>query len=351
MVQMRRVYFFLFFLFLVSGLSAQLKKFTVEVPIQPKVKLPDSIQSITILNRSLSPEFQNYNNDSLQVEFYRSNFRANRIILDSLASDTLIKTVGDLLFDSYRFDIVIPLERNISRFLNFNEVPDTLSRKYIKAICDLYNTDALLVLENLAMRIDADYRQRQEYIYDNYYRVHNASMDVYYLSRWRLYDSDTNGIYINHIDVDTLYWDASEFDVNTLFTNLPSVKEATFETAIFAARKFSELIAPKWINETRYYFVLQKPEIDQSITFAAEGDWEKALENWLKYTETGSKSLRGKILFNVALAYEMTGDIENALKWIGEAQKVYYREVNTLYTKTLLERKNRLKSKNPVFAK
>ncbi len=351
MIQMRRVYLFLFFLFLVSGLSAQLKKFTVEVPIQPKINLSDSIQSITILNRSLSPEFQNYNDDSLQVGFYRSNFRANRIILDSLASDSLIKTVGDLLFDSYRFDIVIPVERNISRFLSFNEVPDTLSRNYVKAICDLYNTDALLVLENLAMRIDADYRRRQEYIYDDYYRVHNASIDVYYLARWKLYDPDTSILFVDYTDVDTLFWDATEFDVNTLFTNLPSVKEATLETAFFAAHKFSELIAPKWINETRYYFVLQKPEVDQSVTFAAEGDWEKALENWLKYSDTGSKSFRGKVLFNVALAYEMTGDVENALKWVGEAQKLYYREVNTLYTKTLLERKSRLKSKNPVFTK
>jgi hypothetical protein len=348
---MRRVYFFLVFLFLVSGLSAQLKKFTVEVPMQPKVKLSDSIQSVTILNRSLSPDFQNYYDDSLQVSFYRSNFKANRIILDSLASDTLIKTLGDMLFDSYRYDVVIPVERNISRFLNFNEIPDTLSRNFVKAMCELYNTDVLLVLENLAMRVNADYSRRQEYIYDDYYRVHHASIDVHYLARWRLYDPDTSLLLVNYTDVDTLYWDATEFDVNTLFANLPSVKQAAVETALFAARKFAELIAPSWVTETRYYFVLQNTEIDQSVTFAAEGEWGKALENWLRFTETGSKSLRGRIMFNVALAYEMTGDIENALKWIGEAQKIYYREVNTLYTKTLLERKSRLKSKNPVFKK
>jgi len=71
---MRRLYF-LFLIFLIgSNASAQLMKFSAQIPRSPKIKISDSIQSFTIMNRSLTPEFVNFNEDSLQTYFYKQNF-------------------------------------------------------------------------------------------------------------------------------------------------------------------------------------------------------------------------------------------------------------------------------------
>src|SRR5574344_90369 len=107
--------------------NAQLKVFKVEIPQQPKFKISDSIQSFTILNRSLSPEYQNYNKDSLQISFYKQNFNCNRTILDSVSSDTCIQALSELLFESGRFDVVVPIDRNILRLLHFTKTPESLN--------------------------------------------------------------------------------------------------------------------------------------------------------------------------------------------------------------------------------
>jgi tetratricopeptide (TPR) repeat protein len=333
------------FLLMVSSASAHLKKFTVEIPHRPTIALSDSIQSLVLLNRSLTPEFENFIDDSLQVSFYRSNFHIDRVLLDSLVADTSLIALGDRLFESDRFDVVIPLERNIVRYLPYTQTPDTLSWNYVRSMCELYDAHALLVLENLAMRVVTGYKRQRQYVYDNYYMVHNASIDVYYRAQWRLYDPKKEEVLVQVTDVDTLFWDAERTDVNVLFFELPSVKQACIETGFYAATKFSEIIAPKWSTETRYYYVMKNSAIDQSIKHAAQGEWNLALENWVKYIDSGSRSSRSKVMLNVALAYEMLGNIDTAISWLNRSQNEYYREITNHYLKQLLIRQSTLRPK------
>ena len=74
------------------------------------------IQSLTLMNRSITPEFSNFDEDSLQRYFYRKQFDVTTYVLDSMAPDTCLKAIGDLLYESGRFDIVVPVERNIPSY-------------------------------------------------------------------------------------------------------------------------------------------------------------------------------------------------------------------------------------------
>ena len=137
-----RKQFILLFIFVLFNFSvfAQLKKFTVEIPVPSKFEFPDSIQSLTIMNRSLTSEFQNFKEKDLQLDFYKKNFEINALLLDSTAADTTIKVLGDLLFDSQRFDVVIPVDRNIYRLLPYNEKPKPLDWDYVSEICEICNS-------------------------------------------------------------------------------------------------------------------------------------------------------------------------------------------------------------------
>ena len=332
-------------MFITLSCWAQLKKFTVDVPYAPKFKISDSIQSFTILNRSLTPEFENYNEDSLQISFYKKNFAVSTNILDSLVSDTTIKVLGDMLYNSERYDIVIPVERNIYRLLPYNKSPEPLSWNYVEKICEEFNTDALIVLENIAMHTVTNYQTQKEYVDFGYEKKsYYASIDFYSWAHWKIYYPKNKEILVDcAMNEDTLYWDSYEYDLKQTFLNLPSIKEAAIETGTKIAQDFSNMISPQWKQETRYYYILDDSAIDESIRMAAAGDWEGALQNWQNNLEKGSSIKRSKIMLNLALAYEMTGDLQNAVEWSRKSQKLYYREVTNHYLKLLLTRLSKTK--------
>lgn len=340
---MKKFYLTLIVLFVILQGNAQLKKFNVEVPTPAKFKISDSIQSFTILNRSLTSEFNNYHRDSLQVSFYRNNFEDKRIILDSLVSDTIVKALGELLFESQRFDVVIPVDRNIPRKVSFTKTPERIDWAYAQTICETYDTDALIVLENFATQVVTNYETGKDYINGMATKTHYASMDYYYRAHWRIYDPKTQNVIVDFImNQDTIFWDNFDYKIVDCFKGIPSVKDAGIETGIKIALDFSEIIAPSWKEETRYYYVTKKPMIDKSIELAAQGNWEEALINWEKYSHQGKGATKSKIMLNMALCYEMLGDIDSAISLAKKSQKIYYREVTNHYIKELLKRQIQL---------
>lgn len=338
---MKKLCFLIMFTFFVVGTFAQLKKFTVEVPYPSKVDISDSIQSFLIMNRSMTPDFTNFNEDSLQIAFYKENFNVNAVLLDSMAADTTIKALGDLLYQSGRYDIVIPVERNIYRLLPYNETPEPLTWNYVEVLCNQFNTDALIVLENQALRTVTNYQSQKEYTGYSYEKTYYASIDFYYRAHWRIYDPKNQKIIVDYVtNKDTLYWDSYETDLVSCFHNLPTIKQACYETGIKTAFDLRDIIAPEWKNETRYYYVLKDDSIDQSITLAAEGKWDEALKNWLKYIDEGNRIKKSRILFNLALAYEMNGNLTEAIRCLKESNDLYYRKVTKHYLQQLVKRYN-----------
>ncbi len=335
---MKKIYIIIALAFIANNVFSQLKKFTVEVPQKAEFVISDSIQSFTILNRALTPEFENYNEDSLQISFYKQNFTTSRIILDSVAADTTIKALSDLLFESDRYDVVIPLERNIYRDLEYTKTNDPLSWEYVESVCNEFQTDALIVLENIAMKTSTTYTvQTDDYTWE---KAYYASINFYSRAHWRIYYPAKKMILVDYSsNQDTLFWDDYQYKLITLFKNLPSIKDAAVETGIKAAIDFSELIAPRWVEVSRYYYIVGDTAIDSSIKDAAEGKWEEALNNWLLYAEKGSSSNKSKVLLNVALAYEMTGEIDKAIEAAKRSQSLYYREVTNFYLTQLYKRK------------
>lgn len=344
---MRWIFTFLLGCVISTVANAQLKKFKVEIPIQPIISITDSIQSVTIVNRSISPEFKNYDADSLQNSFFIKNFRVKSLVLDSVASDTTIKVMGDLLFNSQRFDIVIPQNCTLKRNTPNSIKQTPLSWDVVSEICDTFKTDALLVLEDVSMYVNTGYGSR--YGYDNNYnmvKLYRASIDFYSRFHWRMYYPKKKQIVLD-IDKnqDTLYWDSSEALLLKTFEKIPTVKIAAIETGIYSAKKLAGLITPEWKEVTRFYYAVKNKAIDQSILLASDGNWNGALQNWLSFVQEGNSSQRGKVMLNVALAYEMTGDLDKAIEWSKKSIQIYYREVVNFYLKELIARQDALKKK------
>jgi len=333
-----------FFLLLLGLISCKTyENIDIQLLYPSPVEIPDNIQSLTIMNRSLTPGFSNKNPDTLQVEFYQLGFEVDTVLLDSTASDLTIRSLSDLLFDSERFDVVIPVDRNIPRALRSDLMPGPLSWDYVEVLCMEYNTDALVVLENFSTHVVTGFQRSYEYDQEgNRYSAYYASEDVSYRSYWRIYDPGTKTILFDRFLTDTIYWDAYDYTQQNLFAGMPKVKEAIINSGYVAAEDFSKLIAPQWKGAKRVFFSKGKA-LEEGANFALAGEWEKAEESWLNSIDTDNKMLRSKLEINIALAREMQGDIDGAIEWGLKSYYSYFRTQTNDYLRVLDERKKLLK--------
>ena len=114
-------------------------------------------------------------------------------------------------------------------------------------------------------------------------------------------------------DVDSLYW-----DVNMRVSEHDILKEASS----WAAVKMANKLVPNWSKSERLYFHGGNIEMRDADVYVREGDWKEAQATWKGlYDRLKKGKTKAKAAYNIALSYEMEGNIEEAEKWVHIASK------------------------------
>ncbi|OJU44129.1 MAG: hypothetical protein BGN96_01755 [Bacteroidales bacterium 45-6] len=93
-------------------------------------------------------------------------------------------------------------------------------------------------------------------------------------------------------------------------------------TAVQTADMASDKLVPQWETKERWYYLFPGNKMALAKNHANRGEWVKAAKIWGQlYDEEKSEAKLSKLASNIALANEMTDDIENALNWIGIAKE------------------------------
>ncbi|RIH63280.1 hypothetical protein D1164_20730 [Mariniphaga sediminis] len=317
----------------------------IDIPLPAENALPPSIQSFTLVSQSVNENYTDLDSDSLQKIFYKQRFNFDTVVYDLQMADTTMKALGELLFESGRFDYVIPE----SRFL---ESPKTslfateMPWEEVNDLCETFETDAVLSLDHLKTRVFTEYDN--ETFFDpfqgGFLSAATADMKIYYEALFRIYDPEEEKILLREFISDTLYWGDSDATARDLFSRFTPVKQALTETGIALALELSEKIAVRWKPERRTYFVTGNAGLKQGNRFASQGDWLMAVSQWKKTAdETGSKALKSKAQLNMALGYEMLGDVDSAIQWALKSYNIMYRPLTYEYLQILKRRKSELK--------
>ena len=318
---------------------------TIENALPRKNELPNDIQSLTLMNRSMNNQFLNFKEDTLQKYFNQNGYQLSKIVLDSLVADTTIKALASLLFESGRYDVVVPLERNLHRDISYDLIPDTLSNQQVADICETFNTDALMVLERFYTKTMADYtfvKQMNPNTEINY--AYYAALDVKYDAFFRIYKPG-HPPYIKELKLDdTIYWESFENSKANLFSKLPSVKKAMINAGIKIALDVDSKISPYWLREKRRYFLFSKTN-DKGQQLINENKYEEAGDYWVEMTKLKNKSIRSKAEFNLALLSELNGDIDAAIDWGLKSFHTQYRYQTENYLKKLQARRETINKK------
>ena len=323
---------FLFFVILLTSCTS-LRNIDIEVAVMPQFPISDDIQSLALLNRSMNLQFTNIKSDSLERILGRNLMSLDSVFLDSIAADTVIQVAAHALFESGRFDVVIPKEKNIVR-LNNEEISNPLNSGFINNICRDFNVDAVLILEGFSEQLTTKY-----YVHPwgqtSYYDEYDATTDIDYKSDWRLYRPQERKPPLRFQVRDSIFWKSNSISIKDLYGQMPRTKEALIGGGIASGLKMAEYISPNWVSQKRHYYLTGKKEIDLAVNLIKENKWEEATEIWARYAKSDSRILRSRIEFNLALAAEMNGDLDLAIDWGLKSFKTNYSKSTEIYLMTL----------------
>ncbi|QGY46684.1 hypothetical protein GM418_24395 [Maribellus comscasis] len=322
---------------------------TIEIPQPGSKELPANIRSLTIVNRTMDDQYQNLESDSLQNIFFRKQFNLDTTIYDLQAVDTTMKALGELLFESGRYDYVIPVDR----FLDFRKnsfLSYEMSWEEVKNLCKTYNTDAVLSMDYYKTTLETDYGRETFYdpVSDNYFEASAAQMQINYEVMFRVYDPEQEKVIMREFLRDTLIWEDADINARQLFGHFTPVKQALTEAGIAIALDLSDKISTQWRSERRTYFSSGPDELEHGASLAKNGEWEAAVAVWQELENSSdSKSIKSKAQFNIAVAYEILGDIDQAVAWAVKSYETMFRSQTYTYLETLQKRKNELKKLKP----
>lgn len=318
------------------------KPLFIEIPQKSKKELPGDIQSLLLVARVIDGSYTDLEADSLQKIFYDHQFNYDTIINDIQTVDTTLKALGELLFESGRYDFVIPE----NRFLEFEKnsfITVEMPWDEVKTLCDTFGTDAILSLDYFKTRVSTAFQKENFFDPGNssFLMQSQAQMKISYEALFRVYDPIREKIILREFLRDTIIWEDQDSSTGVLFERFSSVKNALTEVGIAIALDLSGEISSNWYEEKRSYFVSGDSNMKQAAQLVNANQWEAALALWKDTAEkTKSKSLKSKAEFNIALGYEMQGDLDASIEWALQSYNTMYRTNTYNYLETLKRRKN-----------
>ena len=136
---------------------------------------------------------------------------------------------------------------------------------------------------------------------------------------WSFYASKQQKIIDRFVHIDTLYWDGKDEAGNYKNSRIPEKQAAIPIAAGVIGANYAKHILPSWIMVYRDIMTSGDAELQKAAKFAKDNKWEEASSIWTKVAESKNKSKKIISLYNLALASEMSGDVDQALKLTSQA--------------------------------
>lgn len=306
----------LFFTILLLLTSSAWVKLTL---IRPAViTVPQKIQTILVLNRSLpKDERANVIEEVLTGEIMRQDEQAIQQTIDGL-----VNTIKN----APRFNIKYANEKYIGE-TSGTIFPDPLSWQVISKLCAKYETDAVVAIETF----DSDYiitngsrtvEKKDEngkvIPYVEFFIEGVGTVNI----GFRMYDPDLNSIADQYQFSENMRWNGQGGSPTDAAQAILDKIAAINQVSYAAGQSYAMRISPTYYKVTRYFYNKPKKNkhLVEGVRKSEVADWEGAIESWQMAIKKGKKDKdKGRAAFNIAVAYEVLGDLDKALEWSAKA--------------------------------
>lgn len=252
------------------------------------------------------------------------------------------------LYHSPRFEVIRARER--LRGGTFGQTfPQPLTWPQIEALCKEYNADGVLALEKFSSDfIITDKKKMIKKTVGTGKEARQVEVEGIYLegmasvgAGFRLYDPQNKNIFDQMDYNKTNLWSAEAETRTQAAALLIDKVKATQFVGRMAGASYARRIAPMpmAISRTLYHKPRNNPWLSRGSRQAEVGQWEEAVQSWqqgLANFESDKES--GRICHNIALAYEVLGQLEEAKYWAGKAFTDYGFKQGRVYARQLEQR-------------
>jgi len=141
----------------------------------------------------------------------------------------------------------------------------------------------------------------------------------------RVYDPATETIVDEVLSRHNETWDATGSDPASAIENLIRREQAIGELVHMAGVEFAQRIAPIPVSVSRSYFgqSANSPAMATGTALAEAGQWQQAADAWEAGINQAPDREAGQLAYNVAIAYEVLGQTEQAQQWAKKAAEEY----------------------------
>jgi hypothetical protein len=293
------------------GACGGLRDMRVQVMRPALITIPQDIQSIAILNRSIPTA-----KGSLE-----SMVSGERPLQDKELSNECLRGLSETLFTSNRFvvkQVEYTMDASDPKSLTFGNVLDWAT---IDSICDRLQVQGLLVLEyfdtdftifnpagTAAQAVQGVLTGSQTTVEVSGTATASAGFRVYYAKKHII-------SYEDHFRWKKV-WRQRSTNAFEAMSKLIKRNQALMDVSYITGREFAFNIVPLYYWEPREMYKGKKGEMAKGERQALSKDWEGALKTWTYVYETSGKAkIRAKAAFNMALCHEVLGNLEEGLKW------------------------------------
>ena len=304
-----RNYLLIFLIFILSSCQTT-ALFQFESLKAPKIIIPPDVKTFGFVDR----------NTSFDIDSVSNYYKMNDII-----------TIDSSNYDSIRsLNCYLGLRENLSEYLGADSIPFiklphkhfTGDRVYkpmewtqVDSICESTGSDVLVCLEDILIFNEYKIISEEE----NW-----GITDIKYYSVWRIYDPLLQKLHDERILMDSLYSEVSSSSYQRLVEEkLPSRKEISAEVAYEIGRKYANLISPQWTNITREYFIGGDQDFILARYYLENDNLEQSIAIWEKLVESNDLKISARAAYNLAMAYELKNDFEQANHWMRKSVTQY----------------------------
>ncbi len=298
---MKKISYLVIILALASSCTSTLYT-SIDVLRPAKVSFDKSAKNLLILNNTVIQP-ANYGHVSNLLGEKKKNVAINT---DSL-SYFCLSVVNEEFQKKEFFDntyLKLSSTNNGGSFLIAQQPPaDT-----VRALASKFDVDAILSLDKLKVN-----DQIIEY-YNGGSGSFYALLEANYESSWTVsYPKLNKSTSFNFKD--TIYWDYESFQRKKALESLPNRYNALIDGALYVGQNTMKKLVPWWDKEDRYFFKTDNKIMTLGMDSVYTKNWKAAIDIWESGLIKSKKTLQAKLLHNIAIAYEISGDMNKAMEY------------------------------------
>lgn len=292
----------------------------IQVLVPAHINVASDIQMLALVNRYRPDKGEGF------LNVVEGALSGENIGQDRRSAEAALGGLTNSLAGSPRFRITRPAIE--LKGTGRGDFPPPLPNEDVTDICTKSNAQALVTIEafdsDQTISMSTEERSRKLKSGETQkYLVYCAVKSIRVTVGWRMYDAISGNLIDEFRMVEVIDFKAEGNSDLQARNNLPDGESVTSRIGAVTGDKYSQRISPTWLWVSRSYFKRGNDNLKAGKRAVKLDDWAGAEELWEKGLNDPKLKNQGRAMYNLALAAEMRGQLQEALEKARDAGQKY----------------------------